>query len=209
MDLIAEKGEAGLRVVEVADRAGVSAASIYNYFANRDVLVATARTEQYVEAVDMDVRRIREVLLTAADPDAMVALMREVTQSASAADRAGTRWRRAEIIGAARHRPELAARLSESQHKVNLELASVARLGQERGLIDADLDPMALAVFVQAFTFGLLLADIDTHAHLDDRAWLDVVSRFTAAITAPAPKHPPPDHGEEDSQGADDGTSSW
>ena len=186
MELIDEKGEAGLRVVEVAARAKVSPGSIYNYFTNRDDLVVAVRLEQYLAAVGTDVERMAEVVRQADSPAAMVSLMREVSRAASSADRAELRWRRAEIIGTAKHRPELAARLSESQHEVNQALAAIARLGQERGLFDPALDPTALAVFVQAFTFGLLLADIDPDIELAEEAWLDVVSRFTAAVAPPA-----------------------
>ena len=92
-------------------------------------------------------------------------------------------WRRAEILGAARRRPQLAARLGQSQHEVNVQLCEIARVGQERGVLDPSLDPMALSLFVQAFTFGLLLAEVDPATELDPDAWLDVVSRFTSSVT--------------------------
>lgn len=183
--LIEQKGEAGLRVVEVAEQAGVSVASIYNYFTNRDELVTAARVEQYLASVGADVERIGQVLTQAQDPAEYISLMRDVSREASAADRADRRWRRAEVLGAARRRPELATRIGETQHQINRELTRIARLGQERGLLDPTLDPAALAVFVQAFTFGLVLADVDPGLELDEESWLDVVTRFTASITPP------------------------
>lgn len=183
VELIDENGEAGLRVVEVGVRADISTASIYTHFANRDELVVAARIEQYLEAVGDDVRYIGEVVERASNPGELVAMMREVSRAASANDRADLRWRRAEIVGAARRRPKLAAQLGKKQHEVNAELTRIAQRGQQRGLIDPKLDATALAVFVQAFTFGLLLADIDAEAGLDPESWLDVVSRFTTAVT--------------------------
>ena len=77
----------------------------------------------------------------------------------------------------------MAAQLAQRQHEVNAELARIARVGQERGLFDPALDATAMGIFVQAFTFGLLLADVDPELGMDATAWLDVVSRFTAAVT--------------------------
>lgn len=183
IELIDDKGEAGLRVVDVADRAGVVPGSIYTHFANRDELVMAARVEQYLAAVGTDVERIGAAVRDATDADDLVARMRSVSREASATDRADQRWRRAEILGAARRRPQLAARLGQSQHAVNQQLCAIAKVGQERGVLDPSLDPMALSLFVQAFTFGLLLADVDPETELDPDAWLDVVSRFTSAVT--------------------------
>lgn len=181
--IVDEKGEAALRVADVSERAGVSTPAIYHYFDGRDDLVVAVRVEQYLTAVGTDVQHIAAVVQKARDGEELVRMMREVSRAASAHDRADHRWRRAEILGAARRRPELAARLAQSQHEVNTELARIARVGQERGLLDRSLDATAMGIFVQAFTFGLLLADVDPDLGMDATAWLDVVSRFTAAVT--------------------------
>lgn len=181
--LIEDKGEPGLRVAEVAEQAGVVPGSIYTHYANRDELVIAARVEQYLATVGTDVGRIGAAVQEARDPDDLVARLRTVSRDISSEQRAQQRWRRAEILGAARRRPELAARLGERQHEVNMQLHDIVQQGQERGLLDPALDPLAVAVFVQAFTFGLLLADVDPEANLDPDAWLDVVSRFTSAAT--------------------------
>ena len=181
--IVDEKGEAALRVADVSERAGVSTPAIYHYFDGRDDLVVAVRVEQYLTAVGTDVQHIAAVVENAQDGEELVRMMREVSRAASAADRADHRWRRAEILGAARRRPELAAQLAQSQHGVNAELARIAKVGQERGLFDPSLDATAMGIFVQAFTFGLLLADVDPDLGMDATAWLDVVSRFTAAVT--------------------------
>lgn len=181
--IVDEKGEAALRVADVGERAGVSTPAMYHYFDGRDDLVVAVRVEQYLSAVGADVEHIAAVVENARDSEEMVRMMREVSRAASARERADHRWRRAEILGAARRRPELAAQLAQRQHEVNAELARIARVGQERGLFDPALDATAMGIFVQAFTFGLLLADVDPELGMDATAWLDVVSRFTAAVT--------------------------
>lgn len=183
-DLVEERGEAGLRVVEVGQRAGVSTASIYTYFTNRDDLVMAVRLEQYLGEVDADVKFFGDIVSKATSGPDLVERMREVTKLSTSRDRGEIRWRRTEIIGAARRRPPLARRLAERQREVNEELAGHIRFGQERALIDATLDPMALSLFIQAFSLGLVLADIDPESQLDRNHWLEVVSRFTVAVTS-------------------------
>lgn len=194
-ELIDAHGEAGLRVTDVAEMAGVSVGTIYTHFVNRDELIVAVRIEQFLGAVVRDVDGIANAVNSADSPQDLVRRLREVSRIASAADRAENRWQRAEILGAARSRPNLAARIGASQHETNVALADIARAGQERGVIDPAVDPLALAIMVQAFTFGLVLADIDTESTLDPTGWLDVVSRFTVSITPDSrgPEVPEPD----------------
>jgi AcrR family transcriptional regulator len=184
VELIEEHGEAGMRVVDVGERAGVAVASIYTYFVNRDDLVISARIEQYVGAVGEDMDRVQSVVETAATPDEMVTSLQAITKVASAPERAERRWLRAEVLGAARRRPRLAARLAEQQRESNERFRRIVKTGQERGLIDPALDATALSIFVQAFTFGLLLAEIDPASELDQDDWLAVVNRFASAIVS-------------------------
>lgn len=183
VDLIEAHGEAGMRVTDVATRAKVSVGTIYTHFADRDDLVSAARLEQFLGAVHLDVDSIAGAVNGATSSADLVHRLREVSRIASDPARADNRWRRAEILGTARSRPQLAERIGVSQHETNQALAEIARAGQVRGVIDAAVDPMALGIMVQAFTFGLVLADIDPDSTLDPTAWLDVVTRFTTAIT--------------------------
>jgi len=183
--LIEEKGEAGLRVVEVGALSGMSTASIYTHFDNRDDLVVAVRLEQFLQQVDADVHFIGEVIDTAIDADDLVARMREMSRLLTTPERMENRWRRAEILGAARRRPALAARLAAGQHQVNAAMAGLVKRGQSRGLINPNLDPMAVGILVQAYSFGMLLSDIDTEGSLDPDAWVDLVSRVTRLFTTP------------------------
>lgn len=181
-ELVEERGEAGLRVVEVGERAGVSTASLYTYFANRDDLIVAVRLEQYLGEVNADVEYIGEIVREASSGADLLARIRDITRAAASAERKQIRWRRAEVLGAARQRPQLAERIAERQRQVNEDLAHHIRTGQERGLVDPTLDALALSVFIQAYSLGLLLSDIDADSKLDPDDWLEVVSRFAAGV---------------------------
>lgn len=182
VDLIDDRGEAGLRVVDVAAQAGVAVASIYTYFANRDDLVISARIQQYLGSVSDDLEKIAEIVDHVTDPEQMKQLLHEIARATVDPERKERRWRRAEVLGAARRRPKLATRVAAQQHASNVELSQIVKRGQERGLLDPTLDPMAVAVFVQGYTFGLLLADVDPATELSHEAWLQVVDRFVDSI---------------------------
>lgn len=183
VEIIDERGEAALRVVDVGQRAGVAVASIYTYFINRDDLVESARIEQYLGSVSDDLERLAAVMEQVDTPQRMMELLQEVSRAAADPQRADRRWRRAEVLGAARKRPRLAARVAQQQHETTEEMRRIVEVGQQRGLLDPTLDPLAVAVFVQAYTFGLVLAEVDPDSGLDQDGWLAVVARFTASIT--------------------------
>lgn len=182
VELIDERGEAGLRVVDVGARAGVAVASIYTYFLNRDDLVISARIEQFLGVLSGDLEHLALVIQQVDNSEQMQELLRQVARATIDPERIDSRWRRAEVLGAARTRPTLAARVAAQQHESNAELCQIVQHAQGKGLVDPTLDPMAIAVFVQGYTFGLLLAEVDPESEFDHEAWLDVVDRFIGSI---------------------------
>ncbi len=79
------------------------------------------------------------------------------------------------------NRPDLAATLGSEQGRLTDELAEVVRDAQERGIAARGRDPRAVATFVQAFTFGRVLGDIDPHP-LDNGAWVQLVDTVVRVL---------------------------
>ena len=92
---------------------------------------------------------------------------------------------RIEIIGSARARPDLAEAIGVEQARITDRLTDIARRAQHRNLLDPDLDPRSIALFVQAFTLGQVLAEIDPSRPFDLDAWTAVAQRFVRAVAAP------------------------
>lgn len=160
VEIIGRDGEAALRLADVAAAAGVALSLTTHYFRTRDHLVAEALAERFAGLVRDDLRRIGR-LVRAGDGAEFRAGLRKVTADVLDRPRAEQRLARIAAVGGGHGRPDLAERLGEETAALLDELAVVVRAAQEAGLVRSDLDPRALATFIQAYSLGMVVADLD------------------------------------------------
>jgi AcrR family transcriptional regulator len=155
-------GEAAVRLASIADDAGVAIGLIGYHFGGREGLIEAAQAERYAERSLADLDAIESRVATAKNPDDLVGLLAELTLEAVAqATAEGSRLRRVALLGSAFGRPELLERYGALQGELTDRYERVVRFGQVGGLFRQDLDSRAIAVFAQAYAFGLVLSDID------------------------------------------------
>lgn len=173
--IIGEQGEAALRLADVAEEAGVALSLTTHYFRTRDHLVAEALAERFAGLVRDDLRRIAR-LVREGDGAAFRAGLSRLTADVLDRRRAEQRLARIAAVGGAHGRPELATRLGEETAALLDELAVVIRAAQDEGLVRDDLDARALATFVQAYSLGMVVADLDVRpsARADVQAVIDL-----------------------------------
>ena len=83
---------------------------------------------------------------------------------------------------------DLAASLSREQQKLTDEYVVVITEAQRRGWVQEDLDVNSLAVFIQAYSFGIIIDDVsETHIKHDSWALL-IESFFEKCVYAPQPR---------------------
>jgi AcrR family transcriptional regulator len=182
VDIIAAEGEAALRLADVAAAAGVALSLTTHYFRTRDHLVAEALAERFAGLVRDDLRRIAR-LVREGDGGAFRDGLTRLTADVLDRRRATQRLARIAAVGGAHGRPDLAQRLGEETAALLDELAVVIRSAQESGLVRADLDPRALATFLQAYSLGMVVADLD--ARPSDRADVQaVIDVFMGCVQA-------------------------
>ena len=161
--IIATEGEAALRLADVAAAAGVALSLTTHYFRTRDHLVAEALAERFAGLVRDDLRRIAR-LVRAGDAAAFRTGLSRLTADVLDRRRAEQRLIRIAAIGGGLGRPELATRLGEETASLLDELSIVVRAAQDAGLVRADLDPRAVATFIQAYSLGMVVADLDVRS---------------------------------------------
>jgi AcrR family transcriptional regulator len=182
VDIIAAEGEAALRLADVAAAAGVALSLTTHYFRTRDHLVAEALAERFAGLVRDDLRRIAR-LVREGDGGAFREGLTRLTADVLDRRRATQRLARIAAVGGAHGRPDLAQRLGDETAALLDELAVVIRSAQESGLVRADLDPRALATFLQAYSLGMVVADLD--ARPSDRADVQaVIDVFMGCVQA-------------------------
>jgi AcrR family transcriptional regulator len=188
IDMLEERGEAGLRIDELLEVTGVSRGSLYHHFGGREGLIDAAMVVQFGRLVSADLDRMDSALVGAATLQEMLENLGTVAAETQQPDRAIGRLRRAAIIGTSATRPRLAAALAGEQQRLTDRFEELIRELQRRGWVRDDLGPRAIAVFVQAFTIGQMLSEIDNEPVPTDQ-WSEVVTTviLDALITPDTP----------------------
>ena len=159
-ELIAELGEAHVRLVDVADRSGLSIGAIQHHFRSRDRLVSEAQLHRFVGPARADIEAIEAMLDSARSADEVRAGFVAVTRAVVDRSRALRRMDRLSSLSAAHGRPDVYEAVKAQVSELSEQFAAAIRGLQVRGLVRGDVDPTALAVFVQAYALGMVIADL-------------------------------------------------
>jgi AcrR family transcriptional regulator len=192
IEILALHGEAGLRVTDVADQAGVSVGTIYTHFESRDGLIEASFAAQYRSQIGEDLMPLHRVIGKNCTQDDVLNRLLDAARLESASDPEGShlsssRLSRAEAVGASRRRPGLAREIElENRRIADIEVAA-AREGQKLGLLNPNLDPEVLVALLQVFLFGLALLDANNFGKALSDEWSSVVSSFAQVfLSGPA-----------------------
>lgn len=158
--IIEEVGEAGLRFVDVAERAQVVLSLITRHYGTREDLIAAVHARRFAGLVAQDVA-VLAGLVGAQDAGQVATIASALTRDVVAADRADSRLARVASVGAISGRPELTETIRKEATFLVDRLTETVQALQADGMITEALDARALAVFIQAYSFGMVLADLD------------------------------------------------
>lgn len=169
----------GATMQQIADEAGVSAGTIYRYFASKDELIravaqsCSARYAAQFEASAETTNSPLEILMTA---------------GARIWDALGTESARSDAILqleatlVAAREPAAAALLAESMGSMRRLIEGLLRDAQARGEIDATVDAAALATLLIATTNGIQSLALQMASAIDVAATWDVFNQLLAGI---------------------------
>lgn len=174
-------GEAALRVSDIAAEADVAIGLIRHHFGSRDGLVTAAQQRRLEGLTREDLAGVRTVLADITDLDDLLGRLRLLTLAIVDRQRADVRMSRLAALATAHGRPAARVDLSVTIGDLLDELARVLLEAQERGLVREDLDPRAIATFIQAYSLGLVVHDLDP-VDLPDEAVADVITTAIRAV---------------------------
>ncbi len=173
VDHLEQYSAESLRVTDVARDAGVAIGLINFYFGGRDGLIAAAQQERIAGATRIDIEGSRAALEGAVDLEQLMAGIREVARSTVDRSRADVRLSRFAAIATAHGRPQVREGIGGTLSGLIDAMAVLIADGQERGIVTSRRSPRALATFIQAYSLGLLVHDLDP-APCADEELLDV-----------------------------------
>lgn len=177
IDAIEAKGEAGVRLVEVAEVAEVSKTLIYHYFGDREGLIAAAEAARYLRMVTPGIEQAAKFVESCSTPAEWTEFVTGVYRVGTSAAGSKRRSARFQILGSAVSRPRLRAAVVEANNTSVVELAAVLDRAQERGLMGRRLSGFAISVWLQGLMLSRHLAEIT-----DDVAQEDAWDAVTAVV---------------------------
>lgn len=177
-----EGGEGNIRVVAVAEAAGVTQGMISYYFKSRSNLVAEAQAVRFMSTLREDASALGEALESSATGrefrDAIVPIVRFLLSD----ERRAARSARVAAFGSATSRPELMETVAAAQgHLVGLVEQVVVR-AQGKGLMVKDLDSRSIASLIMGLALGLFVSDIDPDRPSDEGLHPALMKMFESII---------------------------
>ncbi len=170
---LAQRSAESLRVAEVAQEAGVAIGLIDRYFGGRDGLIAAAQQTRITGATQRDIDGSKAALEGATDIEQLMDGIRQVARATIERSRAEVRLSRFAAIATAHGRPEVRDAIGSTLSELVDAMAVLIADGQARGIVRSSRSPRALATFIQAYSLGLIIHDLDTKP-CDDEELLDI-----------------------------------
>ena len=171
------RGFEGTRVADIAAGAELSNGALYGHFRSKTELLAAALAESGEKEL--------QALFLGADGQSIADLLAAIGRGLTRipADRGGLM---VEALVAARRDPEAAAVTSRHISEGQGWLIGLIRDGQREGVIDAGVDPEALARLCVTLLLGsMLLTAVDLPA-VAKSGWADLIERIEGAVTTGA-----------------------
>ena len=152
-------GEAAVNIKDLSAETGVSYGAIYHHFKDRDGLIRAAQFERLRQQPGGDIVALGAALDTQGDLVDFVLAIRAIAMSIADPQRAKVRLVRSSVISSSLNNPELRAALTELESGVMEQLAALVAKAQELGIADPTLDPKAVAVYIEALSYGIVLME--------------------------------------------------
>lgn len=150
-----------VKVEEVLELTGISTGSLYHHFEDFGHLQEMAMVERYNELLKAGLVMVEAALDEATSFEDIQGRIAAAGIAYGKLNTPQSRFERARILAKAEHHERLREALSVAQQEVTDALTAMLSRAQKRNdWINPDIDPRALAVFMQSYTFGRLVDDL-------------------------------------------------
>jgi TetR/AcrR family transcriptional regulator len=184
IEVIATRGDAAVRLVEVAAAAGIHQSSIYYFFPSREELVVAAHRERYRRAVAETLNTFESEIAGASSLEGFREGAIRALEFAFSDDRREVRLIRMALLSKALTNDELRREVNDAAHEGHQALAEILDQAQRAGWIRSDVSALTLAIWVRSLIFGRLVLEVDPHRY-DGSEWNRLaLSSFVRTLTA-------------------------
>lgn len=183
IEVIASRGDAAVRLAEIAQTVGIKTPSIYYFFPSREDLVIAAHRERYRRAVAEALGRFEAEFASAKTQDEFREGSLRALQFAMSDERREARVVRLGLLAKALTNDDLLREVNEAAYEGHKALAEILERAQSTGWIRSDISPLTVAVWVRSMIFGRLVLEIDGDRYNGDEWTQLTLSSFTRTLT--------------------------
>ena len=179
--LIDEFGSQGFTVEQLLEKSNISKGSLYHHFEDFHDVIMQAQVLRFARYVEDDITALTNVLLASTSREDMFARLDLISRATHDPARSGRRADRIEILAGARHSEKMKNALAPTQSRLTGAIADLVREMKAKEFISENLDPGAVAVFIQAYSLGLIVNDVSNEP-IDLEKWHVMISRMTRGL---------------------------
>ncbi len=189
VQLVKKKGIAEFHIDDLLEATGLTRGAIYHHFENVEQVLESALLAIYVEGINANIAQVRLTLASATTfnefRSGIVEANRLYVKNTKLRE---MRKLRAHAMAATATSGDLAASLAREQQKLTDEYVVVITEAQRRGWVQEDLDVNSLAVFIQAYSFGIIIDDV-SETHIKHDSWALLIENFfEKCVYVPQPR---------------------
>ena len=174
LELLQTRAPDQIQVVDVLKASGISHGSLYHHFADLGDLVEVAIAREFSQYVDASTHSLRSIAETVTNRDELVFALARVTRQTQARSAAAHRMSRVQALALAGRQDRFRERLATEQDRLTAALAELVVFAQARGWFRPELDPTAVALFIQAYTLGHVIDDVAA-VRIDEETWAGLI----------------------------------
>jgi AcrR family transcriptional regulator len=176
IELLDTRNPEDIRIEDVLSRSGISSGSLYYHFDDFPDLIDQSIIALYATDIDLGIAILADAVENATDISSLRDGLLAATTRAFLPGRSVHRFHRSQVMARAAANQRFRDALLPHQERLDEAYAELFRRLQAKGLVDSAVDPAAGALFVQAYSFGMVINDITDHPVSHD-AVVDVIMR--------------------------------
>lgn len=181
LTLIEIHGIAGFRLKDLADRLDVTVPNLYRHFKNRDDIVYSALTDDYIALCAATAERIDEITSRVSSTADLFAVLRhggELPLSTSGNRRRTTRLQALAAFGSHERSDEIQAAL----HAVHVAIEKFFEKTQAEGFVEAHHSPRVLTLIASSILAGIAITEVDPYIESAEKDIWTVLGTFLQAL---------------------------